>query len=275
MSQGYKMVLIDLDGTTLTDDKRITARTQKILEHLDAHGIPVVIATGRAIYSIRDLFRHISLRSPVIALNGSIIYKGIRGNVWEYEEFGTELLTEILDTLKKRTEIENILLEGIGEYYVKKYDQEIEETFVHYRHSLPVEFHSEKVPEPVTNLLILSREKKDEIHDWLNERLAGKIKMIKTSWHWLEGMREYVNKGSAMKKVADLYRIPLHQVVAFGDEWNDLEMLEEAGLSIAMENGSEEAKARADLIAPSNDREGVAVMLEEIFADLLVETKYA
>ncbi|CCQ92453.1 putative YitU [[Clostridium] ultunense Esp] len=275
MSQGYKMVLIDLDGTTLTDDKRITARTQKILEHLDAHGIPVVIATGRAIYSIRDLFRHISLRSPVIALNGSIIYKGVRGNVWEYEEFGNELLTEILDTLKKRTEIENILLEGIGEYYVKKYDQEIEETFVHYRHTLPIEFHSEKVPEPVTNLLILPREKKDEIHDWLNERLAGKIKMIKTSWHWLEGMREYVNKGSAMKKVADLYRIPLHQVVAFGDEWNDLEMLEEAGLSIAMENGSEEAKARADLIAPSNDREGVAVMLEEIFADLLVETKYA
>ncbi|WP_028987742.1 Cof-type HAD-IIB family hydrolase [Thermicanus aegyptius] len=275
MSQGYKMVLIDLDGTTLTDDKRITARTQKILEHLDAHGIPVVIATGRAIYSIRDLFRHISLRSPVIALNGSIIYKGVRGNVWEYEEFGNELLTEILDTLKKRTEIENILLEGIGEYYVKKYDQEIEETFVHYRHTLPIEFHSEKVPESVTNLLILPREKKDEIHDWLNERLAGKIKMIKTSWHWLEGMREYVNKGSAMKKVADLYRIPLHQVVAFGDEWNDLEMLEEAGLSIAMENGSEEAKARADLIAPSNDREGVAVMLEEIFADLLVETKYA
>ncbi len=269
------MVLIDLDGTTLTDDKRITARTQKILEHLDAHGIPVVIATGRAIYSIRDLFRHISLRSPVIALNGSIIYKGVRGNVWEYEEFGNELLTEILDTLKKRTEIENILLEGIGEYYVKKYDQEIEETFVHYRHTLPIEFHSEKVPESVTNLLILPREKKDEIHDWLNERLAGKIKMIKTSWHWLEGMREYVNKGSAMKKVADLYRIPLHQVVAFGDEWNDLEMLEEAGLSIAMENGSEEAKARADLIAPSNDREGVAVMLEEIFADLLVETKYA
>jgi hydroxymethylpyrimidine pyrophosphatase-like HAD family hydrolase len=77
-----------------------------------------------------------------------------------------------------------------------------------------------------------------------------------------------------MSELASAYGIDLSEVIAIGDEWNDLEMLEMAGLGVAMGNGSEEAKERADLIAPTNDQEGVATILEEIFADFLIETKY-
>lgn len=275
MSGKFRMVLIDLDGTTLTEEKKITPRTQKILEHLDANGIPVVIATGRAIYSVRDLFRNISLHAPVIALNGSIIYEQIRGKVWDYTPIEEAFITDLLQNVTDQEYIDNLLFEGVGNYYVKKYDQDVQDSFVEYRHIPPMEIKPQRIYDPIINLLVRPKDRKDELHQWLKERYEGKIQFIKTTWHWLEGKREGVHKGSAMKKVAELYGLSLSEVVAFGDEWNDLEMLEEAGLAIAMENGSEAAKMRADLIAPSNDREGVAVMLEEIFADLLIETKYA
>lgn len=275
MSSSYQMVLIDLDGTTLTDEKKITGRTKKVLEHLDANGIPVVIATGRAIYTIRDLFRHIALRAPVIALNGAVIYEQVRGKVWDYDPIGEGLLQDFIQALYANPSIDNLLFEGIGQYYTQKYDHDIQESFVTYRHIPPKEIGEIRANDPITNLLVRPKKDKEKVYGWLNEKYGDEIKFVKTEWHWLEGMQTHVHKGSAMKKVADIYSIPLSQVVAFGDEWNDVEMLSSAGLSIAMENGSESAKAVADLIAPPNEKEGVAVMLEEIFADLLIETKYA
>lgn len=274
MSIGYKMVFIDLDGTTLTTDKRITPRTRRVIEGLEAAGIPVVISTGRAIYSIRQLFQEIRIQSPVITLNGSVIYEHVWGTVGKYHEIDRELLKELKDLILQRQEIDNLLFEGLSGYYTLQHDDEIVESFVQYRKRNPILLHEqEDFPEPITNLLVRPKEKKDEVHQWLQENTKDRFRFVKTSWHWLEGVNPKVNKGVSMQEVASSYGVSIQEVVAFGDEWNDLEMLAMAGLGVAMGNGCQEAKAIADLIAPTNDEEGVAKVLEEIFAFHLKEYK--
>ncbi|MBE3594317.1 MAG: HAD family hydrolase [Candidatus Carbobacillus altaicus] len=276
MNRLYRMVFIDLDGTTLTTDKRITPRTKNVLEHLDAHGIPVIIATGRAIYSVRELFLDVRLKHPVITLNGAVIFERLSGSVLYYEKIDEKALSRLLMMAEKDARIENMLLEALGGYYVRRYDDEVQMTFTDYRKIPPRPLDVESLSgDAVTNLLLRPRdEDKAYVHAQLQEALNGEIYFAKTSWTWLEGIRAGVHKAHAMRVVARRLGIPLEEVVAFGDEWNDVEMLKEAGLGVAMENGSELAKAAADLIAPSNDEEGLARMLEEIFADVLTETGY-
>lgn len=276
MKRLYRMVCVDLDGTTLTTDKRLTSRTKNILEHLDAHGVPVIIATGRAIYSVRELFYDVRLSHPVVTLNGAVIFEGLSGSVLYYEKIDEQALLKLLMLAEKDARIENMLLEALNGYYVRRYDEEVQKTFADYRKIPPRTLDVQSLSdEAVTNLLLRPRdEDKAYVHAQLQEALNGEIYFAKTSWTWIEGIRAGVHKAQAMRTVARRLGIPLEAVVAFGDEWNDVEMLQEAGLGIAMENGSELAKAAADLIAPSNDEEGVARMLEEIFADVLAVTGY-
>lgn len=276
MKRLYQMVCVDLDGTTLTTDKRITPRTKNILEHLDAHGVPVIIATGRAIYSVRELFFDVHLKHPVITLNGAVVFERLSGSVFGYEKIDEQALIKLLELAERDARIENMLLEALNGYYVRRYDEEVQKTFTDYRKIPPRTLDLQSLSnEAVTNLLLRPRdEDKAYVHAQLQEALNGEIYFAKTSWTWIEGIRAGVHKAHAMRTVARRFGIPLEAVVAFGDEWNDVEMLQEAGLGIAMENASELAKAAADYVAPPNDEEGVARMLEEIFADILAVTGY-
>ncbi len=268
----YKMVFIDLDGTTLTTDKRITPRTKHVLETLDASGIPVVITTGRSIYSVRNFFGQLGLESPVISLNGTVVYQHIKGQLQSYKHIEDSLLKELFDLFQKRDEIDNFMFEGLNDYYVLQSDRELRKSFIEIRKKPPLIVESQYCfNEPITNLLVRPREKKDEIHQWLLEHTSGRMHFVNTEWNWIEGINPGVNKGTAIKEMAESYGVTLDQVVAFGDEWNDLEMLEVAGLGVAMENGSNEAKEVADRIAPSNDHEGVAHILEELFSETLAQ----
>lgn len=272
MTGFYKMVFIDLDGTTLTTDKRITPRTKRVIERLDESGIPVIITTGRSIYSVRNFYGHLGLTSPVITLNGTVVYQQIKGQLHSYKHIADDLLIELIELFQRRDEIDNFMFEGLSDYYVLQSDHELRKSFIEIRKKPPLLVEAEhRFNEPITNLLVRPREKKDEIHQWLLEHTNGRMHFVNTEWNWLEGLNPGVNKGTAIKEMAESYGVSIDQVVAFGDEWNDLEMLEVAGLGIAMENGSNEAKDRSDRIAPSNDREGVAQILEELFADVLAE----
>lgn len=272
MAQSYKMVFLDLDGTTLTSDKKITPRTRRILEKLDHSGIPVVITTGRSIYSVRNFFGYLGITSPVITLNGAVVYSQITGSLQSYKQIPEDVVYELIGLFHKHGEIDNYMFEGISDYYVRKSDRELRRSFIEIRKKRPLLIDEEhRFTEPITNLLVRSLDKKDEIHQWLQERTSGKMHFVNTEWNWIEGINPGVHKGSAVAEMAEAYGVSLDQVVAFGDEWNDIEMLQTVGLGFAMENGSEEAKSVASYVAHANDREGVATILEELFADCLVD----
>ncbi|RKQ83668.1 hypothetical protein C7438_1698 [Brockia lithotrophica] len=279
MKMRYRMIFLDLDGTALTSEKRITPRTAHLVQHLEAHGVPVVIATGRAIFAVREFLRDVRLASPVVTLNGAVVFSHLYGAPQEYHPIPWAWLQEFFQVVQKSGRLQNLLFESIHGYYVLTYDHEIFETFTDYRNLPPKVITLDKpVSDPVTNLLLRPRripEDKELLYRELNAALDGRIRFFKTSWEWIEGVRYGVNKGAAMERIALTYGIPLDSVVALGDEWNDLEMIQKAGLGVAMGNAVDAIKAVADLVAPSNDEEGAARVLEEIFYDFLVETGYA
>jgi len=275
----YRMVFLDLDGTALTSEKKITPRTAHLVEHLDAHGVPVIIATGRAIFAVREFFREVRLESPVVTLNGSVIFSHLQGAPAEYHPIPWTWLKEFFQVVQGSDRLQNLLFESIHGYYILTYDHEVLETFTDYRNLPPRVITLEKpVSEPVTNLLLRPRripEDKEALHYELNSALDGRIRFFKTSWEWIEGVRYGVNKGAAMERLALTYGIPLASVVALGDEWNDVEMIQKAGVGVAMGNAIDAVKAVADVVAQTNDEDGAARALEDIFHDFLVETRYA
>lgn len=270
LSQAYKMVFIDLDGTTLTSDKKITPRTRQVIERLDSIGIPVVITTGRSIYSVRNFYSYLQLSTPVITLNGTVVYEQLMGKLQSYKQLSEDMLLELIHLFSRHMDIDNFMFEGLEDYYVLQSDQELLHSFVEVRRKHPLVIdNGHRFNEPITNLLVRPRDNKKEVHQWLLEQTDGKVHFVNTEWNWIEGLNPSVNKGTAITEIAAQYGVSVDQVVAFGDEWNDIEMLQVAGLGIAMENGSRTAKEVADRIAPSNDREGVASILEELFAEQL------
>ena len=100
----------------------------------------------------------------------------------------------------------------------------------------------------------------------LREALEGAGLPVNISSSWfdnLEVMTETANKGGALRFLAERYDIPREEIMAFGDERNDLEMIRFAGWGVAMGNASGEIRRAARLVAPSNDEDGVAAILEE------------
>jgi hydroxymethylpyrimidine pyrophosphatase-like HAD family hydrolase len=89
---------------------------------------------------------------------------------------------------------------------------------------------------------------------------------VQTSPKYLDFYCEGVNKGSAVKRLAQHLGIPLERVIAIGDYYNDLDMFKIAGLSIAMGNAPSEVRRAADLVAPANDEGGAAWAISQAFA---------
>ncbi|MBE3596724.1 MAG: HAD family phosphatase [Hydrogenibacillus sp.] len=205
MAAVYRMVFIDLDGTTLTTEKTMTPRTRAVLDRLERVGISVVIATGRAIYSVRELFHDVPFRGPVITLNGAVVFRGLWAPVWHMETIDTGTLREALQALEREPRIINILLESPDGYFVRRFDEEVRETFTEYRKIEPRLLAPEAVREAVvTNMLVRPDDgHKDFVHDMLQEMLGHSVSFAKTSWTWLEGLKAGVSKATAMRVVAE------------------------------------------------------------------------
>ncbi|QZA32527.1 Cof-type HAD-IIB family hydrolase [Hydrogenibacillus sp. N12] len=268
MARDFRMVLVDLDGTALTSEKTITPRTRSILTRLEASGVRVVIATGRAIYSVRTLFQDVPFQGPVIALNGAAIFSGLTGPLWHVEAIDAEALDLTMAVLGQERRIRNLLFEAPDAYFVSRFDDEVRTTFADYRNLEPHPLEPDRVRQaPVTNILVRPEEPdKEAVHAYLSALLGAHVRFIRTTWTWLEGLKAGVTKATAMHVLARRFGISPSEIVAVGDEWNDVEMLREAGLGIAMANGSDLAKAAADVIAPPNDEDGLARVLEDVFA---------
>ncbi|MBQ8953593.1 MAG: HAD-IIB family hydrolase, partial [Clostridia bacterium] len=116
-------------------------------------------------------------------------------------------------------------------------------------------------------LAIDTAERVREVLPALRERFAGRVKVATSNPKFIEFVSPKAGKAVALERLSQLLSIPKAEIIAFGDGLNDLDMLEWAGTSYAMENGAPEVKARADFIAPSNAEDGVAQVVERLIRE--------
>lgn len=258
-----KLLAIDLDGTALNNQSLLSEHTIDTLKKVSQNGHHVAIVTGRPYRLALDFYRQLELDSPMVNFNGSLVV--LPEKEWAGERqaiIERDLVFEIL-ARKQQYSIDFLSAENKDHFYVDNF-QHFEPTFfgatAFSEDNKLTPFNMRINPNSILVKINESMEKQKaasqiradygnhlDIHPW------GGPNPI------LELVPKGVHKAFGVDILADYYGIQMTDVLAFGDEVNDLSMLQQAGFSVAMKNAREEIQAVADDVTDwTNDEDGLA-----------------
>ncbi|WP_112180130.1 MULTISPECIES: Cof-type HAD-IIB family hydrolase [Paraliobacillus] len=267
MTKTRHLIALDLDGTLLTDKKVISERTKKIVLKAKEEGHIVVIATGRPHRASIDYYHELGLDTPMVNFNGALIHHPTDSK-WKalHSPLPKRTALKIVQTCYD-LEVNNIMAEVTDDVYLDRYDEELMTILHTDREKNPIVIGSLKneLKEDPTSLLIHPRE--DHIvalREQLDLDHAEVIEHRKwgAPWNVIEIVRKGMNKAVGLQRIAHYYNIPQANVIAFGDEDNDNEMIEYAGAGVAMGNAIDELKDLANHITATNEEDGIGEFLE-------------
>ncbi len=253
----FRAVVLDLDGTLFQKDKTVSERTIQILRQWRQMGKEIIIATGRP---PRFVFGRIPERIQYghsVCYNGAQVYQD-RQLIYQSLISGAAV-SEILEWLQFQypgctlsVEVDDCLFSNCS---LEKYGAHIEHQVV--------DFNSREFKN-AAKILVDIREITDI--SLMDTHLPGNCQMVVTGNAWGEIFLKDVSKLAGVKLVLDSLGFALEEVVAFGDENNDLELIAAAGLGVAMGNATAEVKQVAGLVTATNEEDGIALILEKIVA---------
>ncbi|MET3683388.1 Cof subfamily protein (haloacid dehalogenase superfamily) [Alkalibacillus flavidus] len=261
------LIALDLDGTLLNNDKIISDRTLKTIEAARKAGHIVAIATGRPYRVSRQFYQQLGLDTPIVNMNGALVHHPKQPN-WDHlhSPLPREVAFDIVDTCYDFG-VQNILAEIMDQVYIEfQNNHEITQFFQAGTES-PAIFGNMKqnlATDPSSVLIHPFDDRIDSIRNTLTERHASIVDHRKwgAPFHVIEVIRSDLHKAVGVQKIAKEYDIPQERIIAFGDEDNDFEMIDYAGVGVAMDNGIGELKSMANEITHSNHDDGVARFLE-------------
>lgn len=268
-----KLVALDLDGTTLNNDRVISERTRKALREADARGVNIVIATGRPFSALpKDVFEIDAIRY-VLTSNGASI-TDLRKNETFYENCLSPLAVEhAVELLRKYDYIIECFIHGTA-YIEKWYYEQVRETHESFK-SVSYILETRNPIDGIYDFMQHNREHIENINvnfEDISKKPAMKEKLlmlpevtITSSFpHNLEIGGATTSKARALSEMGRLLGIRADEMMAAGDSPNDIAMLNAVGMPVAVGNAEEEVKAVAKYIAPTNHEDGVAEAIERL-----------
>ncbi|GHH98504.1 Cof-type HAD-IIB family hydrolase [Neobacillus kokaensis] len=261
------LIALDLDGTLLKDDKTISVKTKEVLNKAKEEGHVVMIATGRPYRSSEMYYRELELDTPIVNFNGAFTHHPRQSNWGFYHEpLDVKVAKEIVDACRS-FQFHNIIAEVMDDVYFHYHDQKLLDIFSFGNPKITTGDLMSYLHDSPTSLLIHTEEEQlKKIRNHLSEVHAEVIEQRSWAapWHVIEIIKAGLNKAVGLKKAADYYGIPAERVIAFGDEDNDLEMIEYAGHGIAMGNAIHQLKSIANDVTLTNEEDGVAAYIEDL-----------
>ena len=282
----YKLIVMDLDGTLLNSYGEVSQEDKEAIQEAMNRGIDVVLASGRVSDSVKNLSNELGIKNYFIAGNGTIVYD-IKKDEIVYERFiERKKVLKIIKMCEENsiyynlyTENETIakslnynilfynyenskkaddkktkitLIDDIYEYVERNKDVNVAKITVCDSNKIIFDRILEKIKKNVSGINILNV-----------SHMASKIIYIgteqkKLEYYFTEVSKKDTNKWEAIKYILDKKQIKPEEVLAIGDNSNDKEMIENAGLGIVMKKSALEAKKIGDYITKSNNESGVA-----------------
>ncbi|MBC6695994.1 HAD family phosphatase [Terrisporobacter mayombei] len=268
----YRMIVTDMDGTVLGTDHKITKDNKIALKKAEDKGIKIVFATGRFHESAKVHIDFLEEKMPIISSNGSIIKNPTTNEVLYCNSIDEDKCIRIIDTLDKYHLKYQIYTDEI---ILQKYDTEEEKQmmidFIKTVFSDKTEIIFKKdLRDDIKNKNILKfnvmeLERMDLIDITRNE--LNEIEGIEITSSWgnnLEIMSEGSTKGKAIEFLANLLNINREEIIAFGDNYNDVSMIEFVGTGVAMGNAEEDVKNIANYVTDANSESGVAKAIDKL-----------
>ena len=266
--KNIKLIVFDVDGTLVDDNQKLGQKTFKVIRKLIGQGLLISFATGKIFPSVEELVKKLNIKTPIILANGAIIQKPNADLVMgkflplevinfilnSYREFDADLALFTPDSVfvEKDTintdRIKNIFKEkvnAIGSW------QQVVSHFPVVCKMIFINLNSQRAIDRLTN--------------YLRENFDGKVSLSTGAPNSIEVMPAGVSKKSGLLQLLDYLKIPLDSVMVFGDQLNDFQMIECAGIGVAVGNAIDEVKNISDYVIGTNNQEGPASFLSEYF----------
>ena len=268
MKKQIKLVAVDVDGTFVRSDYTYDIpRFQRILRRMNDLGCRFVVASGNQYYQLRDLFPGYYDELSFVAENGAFVKD--RTELVFSANMPRETVTAVIDLCGEYPEIQNVMC-GLNSAYCQRgnVDQAFFDLTGIYYHRLEWVDDFKMVNDQILKFAPTGPEEKTWFYyDLFRERLAGKVEPTTSGHGAVDLIMPGCHKASGLKRLTARWGIKPEECAAFGDGGNDIEMLQYCGYSYAMENASQSVKDAAKYTCPSNEEDGVLMMLERLFMD--------
>ncbi len=264
----YRLLVTDLDGTLVTSTREITPRTLAAVRGAQQRGVRVCLATGRMWSSAEPYVRRLGADPPAILYNGGLVYDFSTGTVLYRLPLGYEHARAVLEMLREFPSVLPHLY--LDDRVYAAGPSELTEQYRR-RNGLQVDLVGDLIaflrPDPMKILIIGAP---NDLHTVLAQigARALPVHAVFSEPTFLEILPQNSSKGIALEFLAPQLGVALAEVIAVGDNLNDLEMIRTAGLGVAMGNAPAEVKSHADYVTASNNDEGLAIVIERfVLAD--------
>ena len=265
-----KIVATDMDGTLLDPRGQLDLpRLEKILDKLDQRGVRFVIATGNEVHRMRQLLGHLAERVVLVVANGARIFENdelLQAQTWD-----DAMVDKALGHFKGRECQDQFVVTAMNGGFVKKgtvfteldkfmTPEMIEKLYQ--RMNFVDEFDSNLFGGVLKMSMVVGEERLDSVLQEVNDLFDGRVRAVSSGYGCIDILQDGIHKAWGLVELLKRWNLKPEQIMAFGDSENDIEMLELAGISYAMENAEEAVKRVATKVAPANSQAGVYKVLE-------------
>ena len=266
----YKMLVLDVDGTLLNDEKEVSMRTLNTLRKVQQMGVRIMIASGRPTYGLLSLAKTLELgtyNGYILSYNGGQVINASNGEV----VFERRINPELIPYLEKKANKNGFaILTYNGDTIVTNDASNPHVQAEAKLNGMKLEqqdFFSASIDYPPCKCMLVSddEEKLVELENLWKRRLSGVLDVFRSESYFLEVVGSRVDKANTLGVIMEKEGIKTDEIVVFGDGAADVTMLQLADLGIAMGNAADSVKRCADYTTLSNNEDGVAVAVEKAF----------
>lgn len=281
--RNIRLIICDLDGTLLNSRKLISPENLAAVREAQSRGIFVTICSGRVHPMLEAYSRTLNIQGPLIAANGGVIFDTRNGKILYRNLADGEKIYHLLRFCLEHG-MDHIVVTSRACWYsensrrIRRFEQYNDIARADKLRPIPLrrfgaakddaakddaaatdgDDYREALKDDIYKVLISGLSSKEQIMIEAYIRSAGGLSNTSSEPDLLDVSAEGVNKGDGVRILAEHLGLVKEQICVFGDYWNDIPMLEAAGLPIAMDNGDSRVKASALAITGSNDEDGVA-----------------
>lgn len=264
-----KLIAIDMDGTLLNPQHEITAGVKAAIGRARDKGVSIVLATGRPFVGVERYLMELDLHQPgqyCISNNGALAHSADSGEVVAEKTLGFDDYL-YLEQLARDL---GVHFQAFDKSFLYTPNKDISEYTIHEASltGIPVRYRAVEEMDPATRFPKLMMIDKPELLDKAIAALPARAResytILKSAPYYLEILNPLVNKGYGVKMLAEKLGLQPSEVMAIGDQENDLAMIEYAGTGVAMGNAIDSVKQIAQFVTKTNMEDGVAHAIEEL-----------
>ncbi len=262
----YKLIALDLDGTLKNSKNKITEKTKKALIQAQKLGVKIILASGRPTAGLRHEAEELELEKYggfLLSFNGASVIDVKTKKVIYEQTLTIDQAKRAYDRAKEfqlaciTYENDVLVTEDIDNEYVEI------EARINDVNIKQVSF-KDNLKDPIYKVLLTGKpDYVAVIEEEYKKTFENELSIYKSTPFFIEIMAQGIDKAASINRLVEYLGIKQEEVMAFGDGYNDLGMIEYAGLGVAMENAIDEVKIRANVVTLSHDNDGIAYILSQ------------